>query len=73
LELYQRVSKFTEHFEGIRTGLERASNSFNDAVGSYERMVKPSGERLAKLGGQANGKVLADVIPLTAVLRNPVT
>ncbi len=47
-ELFNRVAKFFEHFEKIRAGLERANGAFNDAVGSYERMVRPSGEKLHK-------------------------
>jgi DNA recombination protein RmuC len=70
-ELYQRVAKFTEHFEKIRDGLEKANNAYNDAVGSYERMVRPSGEKILKLGGGVNGKELADVQPLDATLRLP--
>lgn len=70
-ELYQRVSKFTEHFEKIRVGLDRANNAYNDAVGSYERMVRPSGERLQKLASIDNGKELADAQPLDASLRLP--
>ncbi len=70
-ELFVRVVKFTEHFEKIRGGLERANSAFNDAVGSYERMVKPSGERIQKLGGPTAGKELADVQPLDATLRLP--
>jgi len=70
-ELFTRVCKFTEHFERIRSGLERASDAFNDAVGSYERMVRPSGEKLADLGGAAPGKELADVQPLEGNLRLP--
>jgi DNA recombination protein RmuC len=70
-ELFVRVVKFTEHFEKIRGGLERANSAFNDAVGSYERMVKPSGERIQKLGGPTAGKDLADVQPLDATLRLP--
>ncbi len=70
-ELFVRVVKFTEHFEKIRGGLERANSAFNDAVGSYERMVKPSGERIQKLGGPTAGKELADVPPLDATLRLP--
>ncbi len=70
-ELFTRVVKFTEHFEKIRGGLERANSAFNDAVGSYERMVKPSGERIQKLGGPTAGKDLADVQPLDATLRLP--
>jgi DNA recombination protein RmuC len=70
-ELFVRVVKFTEHFEKIRGGLEKANIAFNDAVGSYERMVKPSGERIQKLGGPTAGKELADVQPLDAALRLP--
>jgi DNA recombination protein RmuC len=68
-ELFGRVVKFTEHFEKIRGGLEKANSAFNDAVGSYERMVKPSGERIQKLGGATGSKVFADVQPLDATLR----
>lgn len=70
-ELFVRVAKFTEHFEKIRGGLEKANGAFNDAVGSYERMVKPSGERIQKLGGPTGGKELAEVQPLDATLRLP--
>jgi DNA recombination protein RmuC len=70
-ELYARIAKFTEHFENVRRGLERANSAYNDAVGSYERMVRPSGEKLARLGGGTNGKELADLQPLEATLRLP--
>lgn len=70
-ELYTRVVKFTEHFERIRDGIEKANNAYNDAVGSYERMVRPAGEKISKLGGGTVGKELADVQPLDATLRLP--
>jgi DNA recombination protein RmuC len=70
-ELYVRVCKFTEHFERIRAGLEKTTSAFNDAAGSYERMVRPSGERLLKLRGDGQGKELADVQPLDPALRLP--
>ncbi len=72
-ELFTRVAKFTEHFEKIRNGLERANAAYNDAVGSYERMVRPSGEKLSKLSGGINGKELADIAPMDATLRLPPT
>jgi DNA recombination protein RmuC len=68
-ELFSRVVKFTEHFEKIRNGLERANAAFNDAVGSYERMVLPSGQRLLELGGTTAAKELAEVRPLDTTLR----
>ena len=70
-ELFARVVKLAEHFERIRGGLEKANAAYNDAVGSYERMVRPSGERLSKLGGNAAAKELADIRPLDATLRLP--
>jgi len=70
-ELYARIAKFTEHLEKIRAGLERANQSFNDAVGSYDRMVRPAGERLQRLQGDLSGRQLADLQPLPSVLRPP--
>ncbi len=70
-ELYTRVVKFTEHFERIRDGLEKANNAYNESVGSYERSVKPSGERVLKLGGGNSAKEMAEVKQLDTALRLP--
>ena len=72
-ELFTRVVKFTEHFEKIRAGLEKANGAFNEAVGSYERMVVPSGTRLLALGGTDAGKELTEVKPIETALRLPPT
>ena len=65
-ELYSRVVTFTEHFERIRDGLEKANDAFNKAASSFQSRVRPAGERLAELGGGAEGKSLADISPLEA-------
>jgi DNA recombination protein RmuC len=70
-EFYARVVKFTEHFEKIRAGLDRANSAFNDAAASFQTRVRPAGERLAELGGANLAKELADVQPLDATLRLP--
>ena len=70
-DLFSRVVKFFEHFDKIRAGLERASGAYNDALGSYERMVRPSGEKLMKLGGGAAARELPEIAPLEMVLRLP--
>jgi len=72
-DFYARVVKFTEHFEKIRTGLERASVAFNDASSSFQTRVRPAGERLVELGGGTDGKILADLQPLDAPMRLPPT
>jgi len=70
-EFYVRVVKFTEHFEKIRGGLDRANSAFNDAASSFQTRVRPAGERLAELGGGTGAKELADLQPLDATLRLP--
>ena len=70
-EFYSRVVKFTEHFEKIRAGLERANTAFNDAAASFQTRVRPAGERLAELGGASSAKQLPDVQPLDSTLRLP--
>ncbi len=70
-ELFVRIITFTEHLEKIRGGLETANRAFNQAVGSYESRIKPSGEKLQKLGGGTGGKDLAELSPLDATLRLP--
>jgi DNA recombination protein RmuC len=72
-ELFARVTTFTNHFEKMRDGLVAANRAYDAAVGSYERMVRPSGEKLLKLGGAVVGKELADVHPIEATLRLPPT
>ena len=70
-DLYARVTTFTEHFENIRDGLEKAGEAFNKSVGSYERMVRPAGEKIQKLRAAVGEKDLADVKPLDSTLRLP--
>ena len=61
--------KFTEHFEKIRAGLERANSAFNDAAASYQTRVRPAGERLGELGGASATKELPELPPLDSTLR----
>jgi DNA recombination protein RmuC len=70
-DLYARVATFTEHFESIRDGLEKAGEAFNKSVGSYERMVRPAGEKVQKLRAAVGEKELAKVPPLDTTLRLP--
>jgi DNA recombination protein RmuC len=70
-ELFSRVTKFVEHFEKIRAGLDRANAAYNDAVGSYERMVRPAGARLNQLGGGAGGREMPVIEAVEGTLRLP--
>jgi DNA recombination protein RmuC len=63
-DLYGRVVTFTEHFENIRDGLEKANTAYNKASASFQSRVRPAGERLVELGGGQSNKELADVPPV---------
>jgi DNA recombination protein RmuC len=68
-EFYARVVKFTEHFEKVRAGLERATLAFNDASASFQSRVKPAGDRLTELGGGNAAKPLPDLPPIDVTPR----
>jgi len=70
-ELYSRVTKFFEHFSNIRKGLEGATSAFDQALGSYTRMVRPAGERLVEFGGGVPGKTLPELRPIDTTLGLP--
>lgn len=44
--LRSRIEVFLGHFDQLRSGLERANEAYNRAVGSYERSVEPAVRRL---------------------------
>ena len=69
--LYERVAKFTEHFAKIRAGLAMAVDAYDRAVGSYERMVRPSGQRLVELGVATKDRQLSEISDLRLELRTP--
>ncbi len=67
--LHQRLEKFAEHLEGIRKGLERAVDAYNQAVGSFEARVLTSARRFQELGAAPEGEELRRLAPVDRVLR----
>ena len=69
-ELYTRVTTFLGHFERLRKGLASSCEAFDAALGSYDRSVRPSGERLVKLGASSAGS-FPEIPPVGTSLRRP--
>jgi DNA recombination protein RmuC len=54
-KLYKRLGTFVGHFGSIRKGLERASEAYNQAVGSLEARVLPAAREMKNLGLSGEG------------------
>lgn len=48
-ELYQRLSVMTDHMSKVGSNLDKAVDSYNSLVGSYERKVMPQVRRFEEL------------------------
>ncbi|HAV64784.1 MAG TPA: DNA recombination protein RmuC, partial [Verrucomicrobiales bacterium] len=72
-ELYERVATFASHFSSVRDGLQKAGDAFNKALASYESRVRPSGEKLQKLGVEDASKEIPVIEQLDQPLRLPPT
>jgi DNA anti-recombination protein RmuC len=60
-EFYARVVTFTEHFDDIRDGLEKANSAYNKAAASFQSRVRPAGRTPRRTGRWAvEGKKLAE-------------
>jgi DNA recombination protein RmuC len=66
-DLFDRILKFLEHFTDVRSGLERANKSFNNAVGTLEGRVLPSVRKLREKGSHT--AELPSVEPTETALR----
>jgi DNA anti-recombination protein RmuC len=60
-ELFERVQKFGSHFAGIGSNLDKARDAFNKAVRSWERRVRPSGQRLVELGAVSESSEIKEI------------
>lgn len=48
-ELYQRAAKFSDDLDRVGKGLGIALKAYNDAVGSFDRRLRPMGRKLEEL------------------------
>jgi len=67
-QLYERMAKLADYVSDIGKGLEKARDSYNEAVGSLERMVLPAARRFKDLGAGSDREV-SPVKPVEVTLR----
>lgn len=68
-ELFDRVYKFSEHLSKMRDGLNKATESYNAAIGSWASRVVPSARKLKELGAASQEKELESIEPIETPLR----
>jgi DNA recombination protein RmuC len=68
-ELHKRLTTFVSHLQKVGRSLGNALDSYNAAVGSFERNVTPQARRFTELGATAD--TLPSVEPLDQLVRMP--
>ncbi|MGM0585476.1 MAG: DNA recombination protein RmuC [Pseudomonadota bacterium] len=63
-ELYNRLSTFGGHMDGLGRGLRQAVDRYNKAVGALESRVLPSARRFESLGVLAEGSRIEEPAPV---------
>jgi len=67
-ELYSRLCTFVEHLVNLKKGLDRAVESYNNAVGSLERSVLVPARKFKELGS-ATGQDIDALEPIDKAIR----
>lgn len=66
-QLYERIKSFVNHIATVGSGLQKAIDSYNDAVGSLENRVLPSARRFKNLGAT----IAEDIVEVQPIDETP--
>jgi DNA recombination protein RmuC len=70
-ELYDRLATMGGHMEKVGTGLSRAVDSYNQAVGSFEKRVLVSARKFRDLEAAPEGKAIEELSAIDLQPRPP--
>jgi DNA recombination protein RmuC len=70
-ELFKRLSDMGEHWNKVGSGLRRAVEAYNAALGSLESRVMVSARRFAELQTAPLGVEIAELEPVPSAVRQP--
>jgi len=70
-DLYGRIAVFARHMAGVGNGLEQATKSYNEAVGSLETRVLVGARRFVELKAAPEEKPIPLAAPLDLAPRKP--
>jgi DNA recombination protein RmuC len=68
-DLYERVSRFTDHLEEIGEGLRRVSKSYNEAVGNWNARLVPGARKMGQLTNAAEPEETVAPQPVEQVIQ----
>ena len=60
-DLYDRLCVFTKHLDDVRVGIEKAAQSYDSAIGSWQTRTEPAARRLKELDVASDSKELTDL------------
>jgi DNA recombination protein RmuC len=73
--LGDRLATFVQHLQNIRQGIKKTADSWDDAMGSWQKRVAPQIERARQLGGKIrefdHPELLGGEIPDSPLQKNP--
>jgi DNA recombination protein RmuC len=69
-EMHKRLTTFVGHLQKVSRSLGNAVDSFNSAVGSFERNVAPQARKFTELG--VTSDTLSETDPVASLVREPI-
>lgn len=68
-DLFERLRVLAEHLENVGKGLDRAIDSYNKAIGSFESRVLVSARKFTELGASSGKETIPELVTIDKAAR----